>query len=264
MRIDVLGMLRVRGDDGAEHRLSGEKARGMLRLLVAAGGQPVPIQTISDVLWDGRPPRSCLPNIQTYASRIRALLARAGCPGDQRLDYASGAYRLRLLPHESDLLCFADLARRGRAAVTHDPSLAARVLHEAAALWQGPPLPADLLTATSPACGIARRWEELRLSVYTGLVDAACAGADPSGLVGELQQLAAQHPHRESVQQLLLRVLYLSGDVALALATYHQFRCALRDEMGVEPAARLRRIYEAILREEPLDAAAPHRAMANV
>jgi DNA-binding SARP family transcriptional activator len=262
VRINVLGVLRVTTGDGSQVQLPGAKARDMFRLLVAAGARPVPVRAISEALWQDRPPQSALPNIQTYASRIRSMLTRAGGDGSC-LEHTSGAYLLRLRPDEVDLLEFADIVARGRQAVRPDPAFATRLLQQAIALWHGPPLPAADLTVSGMVEGIALRWEELRISAYTGLVDAAYAVGNPTGLLAEVQQLASQYPYRESVQQLLLRVHYDSGDGALALAAYHRFRRELSAEMGVEPGPRLRRVYQAILREEPLDQAFTG-AVANV
>ena len=65
----------------------------------------------------------------------------------------------------------------------------------------------------------------------------------------ELEQLATEHPLRERLRGLLMLALYRGGRQAEALDTYAEIRQAL-DELGLEPAAELRALQGAILRQD--------------
>ena len=59
-------------------------------------------------------------------------------------------------------------------------------------------------------------------------------------LVGELTQLAQDHPWRERFHAQLMLALYRCGRQAEALAAYQRTRRMLVDELGVEPGRELR------------------------
>ena len=63
----------------------------------------------------------------------------------------------------------------------------------------------------------------------------------------ELEYLAAAHPFRERLWELLMVALYRAGRQGDALAAYLRARDVLADQLGVEPGARLRRQHAAIL-----------------
>ncbi|SNY52480.1 AfsR/SARP family transcriptional regulator [Paractinoplanes atraurantiacus] len=243
MRVDVLGDLRVGDGAGSSPAVRGKPGE-LLRLLVAGQGRPVGIDVIIDVLWGERPPRSVTANLQTYASRVRSVLT---C--ERRLAYGCGTYRLDLTAGECDLSRFVDLAAYGR---TLRPGRAVQVLRAAVELWRGPPLTAAMRDRSVVAEGIACRFEEIRLRAYADLVDAACAAGEPESVVADLRQLVVEHPRREGVHGLLLRALYEAGEPAAALHAYHCLRHTLGAELGVEPGAELRRLYQAILRGHPV------------
>jgi WD40 repeat protein len=68
-------------------------------------------------------------------------------------------------------------------------------------------------------------------------------------VIGELEVLIAEHPHRERLRGQLMRALYASGRQADALEAYRDARAAL-DELGIEPSERLRELERAILTQD--------------
>src|SRR6185503_4694144 len=69
-------------------------------------------------------------------------------------------------------------------------------------------------------------------------------------LVGELERLVLEEPLRETLHAQRMLALYRSGRQADALEAYRQARTALVERMGVEPGPELRRLHEAILRQD--------------
>ena len=70
-------------------------------------------------------------------------------------------------------------------------------------------------------------------------------------LVGEIDALLAENPLRERLHAQRMLALYRCGRQAEALEAYRHARATLVEEIGVEPSAELRRLHEAILRQDP-------------
>jgi transcriptional activator/AAA ATPase-like protein len=70
-------------------------------------------------------------------------------------------------------------------------------------------------------------------------------------VAGELDALVAEHPLRERLHAQRMLALYRCGRQAEALDAYRQARSVLVEEIGVEPGPELRRLHEAILRQDP-------------
>src|SRR5215207_3854217 len=95
-----------------------------------------------------------------------------------------------------------------------------------------------------------RRLEELRLAALELAIDRDLEEGRHRDVVGELEPLVAAEPLRERLHALRMLALYRCGRQADALAAYRQARSALVDAIGVEPGAELRRLHEAILRQD--------------
>jgi tetratricopeptide (TPR) repeat protein len=68
---------------------------------------------------------------------------------------------------------------------------------------------------------------------------------------GYLKQMVQNDPLSELAQQRLM-VLYLKqGEVSLALRQYRQFESQLKEELGIQPSAETRVLYEGALRQQP-------------
>src|SRR5262249_23730243 len=70
-------------------------------------------------------------------------------------------------------------------------------------------------------------------------------------VLAELEALLAQEPLRERLHAQRMLALYRAGRQAEALAAYRTARATLVEEIGVEPGPELRRLHEAILRQDP-------------
>ena len=70
-------------------------------------------------------------------------------------------------------------------------------------------------------------------------------------MIGELEALVAEEPLRERLHAQRMLALYRCGRQADALDAYRQARTALVEAIGVEPGPELRRLHEAILRQDP-------------
>jgi predicted ATPase/DNA-binding SARP family transcriptional activator len=244
--IGILGPLEVRVGFGEPVEVVGPRLRTLLVRLALDPDRVVLVSQLVDAVWGEEPPAQAANALQSLVSRLRRLLP------DVVGSHPAG-YRLALDPEAVDAVQFEALARAGRGELRRDPGQAAATLREALALWRGPAL-ADAAEAgfAEPA---AVRLEALRLGALEDRIEADLAlGADD--LVAELDELVAQHPHRERLHGQLMRALARAGRQADALAAYERLRVRLADELGVDPSEELRAVHLAVLRGEVPPAAA--------
>jgi WD40 repeat protein/DNA-binding SARP family transcriptional activator len=250
MEIRVLGPVELELDGGPS-RLGGPKQRAVLSLLALNANATVSVDRLIEGLWGEEQPASAAKNVQLYVSQLRKQLV--GHPGVEIVTRGRG-YELRLDPEAVDALRFERLVRD--AAEGHRNGGVGEAAHMALALWRGPPL-ADL--ADEPfAAGEARRLEELRLAALELAVESDLEAGRHRGLIARLDALVAEHPLRERLHYLRMLALYRAGRQAEALEAYCAARAALVEAVGAEPGAELRRLHEAILRQDgALDLEAP-------
>jgi YVTN family beta-propeller protein len=247
----VLGPLEVR-DGGRELRTGGPKQRALLAVLLLNANLPVSRDGLIEALWGERPPASAAHTLDAYVSRLRTLLGR------ERLLTRPPGYLVRVEPGELDLDRFAELAALGRRQLADDaPEDAGATLRAGLALWRGRAL-ADVLLER-PASDAADRLDELRLAAVEDRVDADLACGRAADLVGELEQLVAEHPFRERLIGQLMLALYRSGQQARALETYRQAKHRLASELGLDPGLALRDLERDVLAHDPA-LATPERA----
>ena len=113
----------------------------------------------------------------------------------------------------------------------------------------GPPL--DDLADEPFAAPEIRRLEELWLGARETAIDDALADGRDAALLGELDDLIGEHPFRERLHGQRMLALYRSGRQADALEAFRHARKVLVDEVGLEPGTELRRLNEAIIRQDP-------------
>jgi len=237
MEYRVLGPLEVR--DGEESLpLAGAKQRALLALLLLNANRVVSRDRLIDELWGDEPPETAVTSVQVYVSRLRKLLP------DGTLLTCPPGYVLEVEPEDVDLLRFERLFADARRA---DPERASNLLREALELWRGPAL-AEFASEPFARVG-GERLDDLRLAALEERIEADLALGRHADLIGELEALIAEHPHRERLRGQLMLALYRSGRQAEALETYRQARATL-DELGIEPSEQLRRLEKQILTQD--------------
>jgi DNA-binding SARP family transcriptional activator len=226
----ILGPLEAVADDGRTIALPAPNVRALLALLLLRRNRVVPADVLVDELWDEQPPATAAKTLQVYISQLRKAL------GPDRVETAHGGYRLRIDAGEVDADRFEQLVADGRP-------------RDALALWRGPAL-VDV-RGEHFARAAAERLEEARLAAIEDRIDAELDAGRHAALVGELEQLAEEHPLRERLRAQLMLALYRSGRQAEALEVYRRTRGQLAEELGLEPGVELRELEQAILRQDP-------------
>jgi DNA-binding SARP family transcriptional activator/DNA-binding beta-propeller fold protein YncE len=229
MEFRILGPLEV-FDGGRPLAIRRGKEQALLVYLLLHANEVVSSGRLIDELWDERPPATASKILQNAVSHLRKQL------GDGRLVTSGSGYALRVDEGELDLHRFERLAKEARR-------------DEALALWRGPPL-LDLHEERF-ADEARRRLEEQRLAVLEDRIDADLAAGADAELVGELEELVAEHPLRERFYGQLMLALYRADRQADALETYQRARKTLSEELGLEPGPRLQELERRILQQDP-------------
>ena len=238
---------------GREVGLGGPRPRAVLALLVLEAGRVVPAGRLVEEVWRGSPPPGAAKTLRSYVSRLRALLNP-----DAALAARGGGYVLRLDPDMVDAVRFEQLVGAGQAALGGgEAAAAAGRFRQALGLWRGAAL-ADVCEVEALAREAARL-EELRLAAVEGRIEADIALGLHAEVTGELEGLVAEYPLRERLWRLLVLALYRAERQADALAAYRRARDMLATELGLEPGEDLRRLEQAVLRQEVPAAPSPAR-----
>jgi predicted ATPase/DNA-binding SARP family transcriptional activator len=244
---------------GREIALGGPKQRAVLALLLLEPGQVVPAGRLIEEVWLGYPPPGAAKTLRSYVSRLRGVLApEAG------LLARGGGYAISIDPGLIDAGRFERLVAAGQAALSQGERAAAgNRFREALALWRGRAL-ADVADV-EPLALEAARLEDLRLTALEGRIEADLALGLHAEVAGELESLITEHPLRERLWRLLVLALYRGERQADALAAYRRAREMLAGELGLEPGEELRRLEQAVLRQEvPAPPVAQHNLPASL
>ncbi|ADJ48123.1 SARP family transcriptional regulator [Amycolatopsis mediterranei S699] len=236
---------------GEQVPLGGPKPRTLLAVLLVNAGRVVPVDTLITALWGENPPNSARSVVHTYVSALRRMLGDR----DDALRRQAPGYLLDVAPESIDLVRFERVVSAGcRALAAGDAQRASATLTEALGLWSGPPLGgAEGEWAETERTKLA----EARLVAVEARLEADFRLGRAGALTGELTELVAEHPLREPLRAKLILALHQAGRQADALATFHQARRLLDDELGVEPGPQLQAAFQTVLAEPAGEAAAP-------
>jgi DNA-binding SARP family transcriptional activator len=219
--------------------------RALLAILLLHVNRVVSSDQLIDLLWGDEPPASGSTALQVRVSQLRKALGGAGA----HIVTRPPGYLIQLEREQFDLHRFELLVETAdRNLAAGDPAAATAGLHEALALWRGPPL-SDFAYAGFARAAIGRL-EELRLGALEKRLEADLALGRHRELIADLRELVAEHPLRERLRAQLMLALYRAGRQADALAAYQEGRRTLIDEIGIEPGPEMRALEGAILRQE--------------
>ena len=232
MDVRLLGPVEA-SVDGRPVPLGAGKPRAVLALLALHAGSTISSDRLIDGLWGEQPPATATKLVQVYVSQLRKALAAAGNGGE--IVTRGHGYELRLGSDDVDVRRFERLVASG-------------MPREALALWRGPAL--DDVAGEPFAAAEIRRLEEQRLAAVELAIERDLQAGRHREVVGELEALVLDEPLREELHAQRMLALYRSGRQADALSAYRQARAALVEAIGVEPGPALRRLHEAILRQD--------------
>ena len=208
-------------------RSGGAKQRALLALLLLNANRVVARERLIDELWGDEPPETAVTTVQVYVSRLRKLLPE-GVSSDAAARLPARGRAGRARPR-----CASSGWSRRRATRTRSTprsSCARRSSSGAGRRWP------------SSRASRSRAWkrgrlEELRLAALEERIEADLALGRHAELVGELEALIAEHPHRERLRGAAdAGALPLGPAGGGARGLPRRARAAL-DELGIEPSA---------------------------
>jgi DNA-binding SARP family transcriptional activator len=234
----------------------------LLARLVIARGMPVPRADLVRALWDDpeppedglrRPPED---GLRRVVAELRAQLRKApaaALPGADPLPVRGDTYRLLLSEQQADVLRFRSKIAKARRVTGRE---ATRLMREAMQEWGKD---ATGLFGGQPLTGLQGYWADgCRTNLRAEYRDARlhCLMQDFAdqlydSVAGECQQLENEPAalHAERFVELWMIATYRAGRRAEALQIYQRAADSVRNEQGLEPSGRLRRLAE-IIRDE--------------
>jgi DNA-binding SARP family transcriptional activator/tetratricopeptide (TPR) repeat protein len=240
VQLTVLGPLEV-VSDGGRLALGGPKQRLVLGLLAASRRRVVTLDELIDGLWPEGPQAQPRKTVQVYVTRLRNAL---GANADAIRSEAAG-YRL-----DTDVLPVdADAFEADVRSVTRDldDAQAIALLRRALERWRGDAFVdlRDCPLIVPSAVGL----DELRLRAQHELFEHEVR-LRPRAVISELENAVETNPLDEGFAALLMTAQYRAGRQADALASYHNLRRRLTEELGLEPGPAIRDLELRILRHE--------------
>ncbi|MFI2238112.1 AfsR/SARP family transcriptional regulator [Streptomyces chrestomyceticus] len=240
----VLGPVGIRRgeqrlDAGSPHQ------RALLAALLIRGGRSTSEVELIHSLWGENPPPDAAFALREYVCRLGVVLG----PDAGMLVSEPDGYALRVgeggldLARAEQFAAEAEQARR-----SGDPDRARELVVWALELWTDEPLAG----VPGPYAAAWRaRLEERRLGLVEDRLALDLEAGRHAEVVAELTALAAGHPLRERVRELLMLALYSGNRQAEALAAYADTRRLLALERGVAPSLELSELRRRTLRAGP-------------
>jgi DNA-binding SARP family transcriptional activator len=234
-RIDLLGELRVSGQDRAITRFRTRKAAALLAYLAYYGDRAHSRLPLAEMLWPERELDSAPANLRVALSSLHRQLEPPGVPAGTVLiaDRAfraaqpggGGHGRKRASSRRCRPPCGPRTGRNGSATL----------------LPRSPPDLGELLP------GLLEPWvlpERQRLAeafhrAASLLIRDLEAEGDLPGALEIARRAASTDPLREGSHQLLIRLLLAAGREDAALAAYHDLEQLLAAELGTTPLAEI-------------------------
>jgi DNA-binding SARP family transcriptional activator len=223
--------------------------RAVLVPLLLGAGRVCSTDHIIDAVWGAAPPGKAYNAVQAHISVLRRMLEPERAPREPSRVIQSIGRGYVIGPREfsADAFQFRQLVGEAATArVQGDVTQAAKGLREALDLWHGP----ALLDVPGPFAQAHReRLAEERLAAYEELVDLELAAAK-GPLDHDLTELLREHPHRERLHGLHMRLLHHNGRRPDALAAYATARKRLAEDLGLDPGPELQALHRAILADD--------------
>ncbi len=243
----VLGPLAVEAD-GRSVPVGGARQRAILALLALNPDRVVPVDTLIDVVWNGRPPSTARTQVAICVAALRKAFKAAGVEDDVIVTAHPG-YLLETSRHEVDWVEFTRLVGQAEQDASEGTlTESARGYAQALGLWRGPALAGVM---GRPVEDEASRLEEYRLNAFDDATAVQLTLDQHQEIIPELSAVVREHPLRERTLGHLMLALYRSGRRAEALEVFRAARKQFIEELGLEPGPNAQSLHDAILADDP-------------
>lgn len=220
----------------------------IVALLAARSGEAVSAEAILDQVWEGNPPDGAKRTLGFHISHARRTLRESGV-ALPLIETVANGYRLNTEHVNVDAEDFEASVSKAAAVVADAPETALALAESALGLWRGEAYHGQY--GIEPIQVEARRLDELRIHAREIRVRALLGCNRPEHATLDAQRIATEHPHRETVQALVMLALYRSGRQREALAFFDRARADLIEETGLEASRDLANLASLIARQDP-------------
>jgi TolB-like protein/Tfp pilus assembly protein PilF len=230
-RLNLFNGFDLTDGDGATVAISSRKGRCLLAFLALSGGRKVARDALATLLWGDRGETQARRSLSQELYRLRGLFP----------EEAQGAFSLESERVSLDAGLFeSDVARFERGLDAGDS--------DAASLYTG-----ELLAGLSAGSEGFDDWlagerERLRGRALAALSEAMRGNLDsaPDRAEAAAERALALDPAHEEAHRALIQLHHRAGRRDRALKQYEKCRAALTVELGVQPGAATRALYEEI------------------
>ncbi len=236
VRIRALGGFSVTmlGHTVYDRRWKSSRTQQLLKLLLALGGEKVPVDHLVELLWPDAAGDQGRANLKTTLARLRRIGLPEGAEPVRWLHLRHGRLSLSRSVVFADVLAFEAAVREVREAP------AAEKICGALDLYKGDFLPGDNAFGL-----IETRREELRrhhVRLVEHLVELERQGRFQGDLGEVVSQALAANPSAERLYVLKMEHLLRRGYPVEAIRTFQQAESYFRDAFGVRPGTELCRL----------------------
>ena len=248
-RCELFGAVRAWHGD-TELDLGPLRQRLVLAALLAAGGEPVSMGMLVDLVWETDPPASAVNMLHRHVGELRRILE----PG--MLTRATGQWLLPAgdgywLAADSDLLAFRRQQRQGRDLAAAGKQAEALACYAAALAIARGPAAGDLGSPAGQHPAFTAIDRERTDAAVAAADSALAAEAEDDGAARDLLQVlrsvAVTDPLNEQLYARLILLLHRAGNSAAALTVFGEIRARLADELGIDPGPELRAAHQHVL-----------------
>jgi TolB-like protein/DNA-binding SARP family transcriptional activator len=242
LNVVLLGGFAVNGADGSPIALSGKKNQALLAYLAVNAGVRQSREHLAGLLWSDRFEDQARQSLRQAISRLRKDLGDE--TGELLVSDADG-----IVLEREGLTVDADLFEQ----LAKDASTAS--LERAVGLYGGPFLKElrQKDQAFEEWIEIRRRYyEEMFASVLGTLSRLQAEQGHVAAAIASARRLIELDPTQEQGHRDLMRLLATDGQRAQALKQYRACADCLKKELGVEPEASTRKLYEEIRASEAI------------
>jgi DNA-binding SARP family transcriptional activator len=244
LRLELLGSPQITLDGEALPRLVSSKAPALLSYL-AVTGRAHTRASLAALLWGELPEADAAMNLRTVLASLRRVVGEHLLISRQSVTFNHAA------SHWLDVDRFQTIVQHPAAGADESSY---RQLGEAVMLYRGDFLE-GFAVRNAPAFEewALRQREWLRRLAVHGLqvlADHHAARAELPQAIASTNRLLALEPWQEEAHRQLMRLYLRGGQRSAALVQYETCRRLLSAELGIEPDAETRALYEQIRRGE--------------
>ncbi len=236
LKLQLLGQFRAESGAGGALAIASKKGQALLAYLALTAGQRHNRDKLAMLLWSDRPDDRARHSLRQCVLTLRRVL---GSEAESALLADDEGLWLDAEEVEVDALAFEQAVAAG----------SREALEGAMALYGGDLL--EDLNARSEEFEVwlraeRPRFRNLAVAALAPLAEQQAGAGEAEAAIASCQRLLQLDPLHEPAHRLLMRLLTEQGRRAAALRQYQVCEETLRDELGAEPEAETRRLFDEI------------------